>query len=73
MKNLLQKAFNIYIISIMIIIFATLSCAKKPDNPLIIPPNFAKMPNLDEEEVLDEKQRQGQNLQGSLEDILLPI
>jgi len=37
-------------ILILLALTALISCSKKPDDPLIIPPNFAEMPDVNNPE-----------------------
>lgn len=39
---MIKKLLKIFI---LVTIFAAFSCAKKKDDPLILPPNFAEMPD----------------------------
>jgi hypothetical protein len=46
---------NLYSI---LLVFLLLSCASKPDNPIIIPPNFSEMPDPNNPEKLNENQKE---------------
>ncbi len=70
MKILKRKIKNIHTISITLILILAFSCKKDIDPPLVIPPNFSKMPELDKEISDNDKEDQSKDLK-PLRDILL--
>lgn len=58
-------------ISLLILIFCVFSCAEKKENPLILPPNFAEMPDPNKpEKPLNNQQQQEANV-ARLKELLL--
>ncbi len=46
---------NLYSILLVLLLF---SCASKPDDPIIIPPNFSEMPDPNNPEKVNENQKE---------------
>ena len=53
---------------LLLTLILAFSCAKEEDNPLILPPNYAKLPDLDDNKTV--KQLEEEDLK-PLKDILL--